>query len=230
MPFNALKHLVYFELLAETDETSAEWHSITGGLVVLRALDTWADLGNATITENRRGIANVRVAVGQIQSAELRASLIALLDSVIAARHPDMTEIRARLRDYADVLMKDRNWRLAIDAYTTIIGYSDEETDSGSIMHGQMQLGYCLRMLGSYEDAAQAYAEAGQIAAALGDQEQMLRIRLADAQLELDRGNYVLAKALVGDCVAQASGQEALAGILEAALETESAIASLETK
>ena len=225
-PFNALKHLVYFEALAETEENTAAWNSTTAGLVVLRLLDTWFDFGSQSLRENARGVKNIRAAIDAIHEGNpIRKILHGLLDTVERSKHPDVTAILPRLMAYGRALDFDSKWKLSNDVYQTVLDYADVNSDPEIVIDTHMQMGYCNRMLGNWEDAAHSYAEAGQIASAQGDMERVLRSRIADAKLAIDRGNLPQAEALLDDTIQQARASEGLAEVRSVAQHDRAAVA-----
>jgi tetratricopeptide (TPR) repeat protein len=228
MPFNALKHLVYFEVLAETEEGSPSWNSTTAGLVVLRLMDTWYDFGTQSLRENARGIKNIRAAIDAVDTGSpVRNILHGLLEAVERAPHPDMSTILPRLMAYGRALDYEGNWILSNDVYQTILDYASPETEPDMVIDAHMQMGYCCRMTAQWDDAAYAYAQAGQIASAQGDIERVLRARIADAKLAIDRGNLPQAEVLLDDTINQARGSEALNEIRSLALHERAAVAHM---
>jgi hypothetical protein len=117
-PFNALKHLVYFEVLADTDEDTEKWNATTAGLVVLRLLDTWYDMGNQCLRTNRKGIKNIRAAIKTIDEKNIvHKVLLGILENIESAKHPDITGILPRLMAYARVLQYEGQFKLSADVY-----------------------------------------------------------------------------------------------------------------
>src|SRR3712207_4623056 len=45
----AIRHLAFFDALAEMDEEDASWRAVSAGLVVLRLLDAWLEEGPQTV-------------------------------------------------------------------------------------------------------------------------------------------------------------------------------------
>ena len=226
-PFNQLQHLVFFEVLAETEENTAAWNNTQAGLIVLRMFDTWWDFGAASLRENARGIRNIRTSVQLLeQQNPSRGILLSLMDSIERARHPDLSNILPLILAYGDSLASDSQWRLAGDVYLTALRYSDSEP-LPQPARVQMQLGHCQRMMGDYDEAANSYAEAGQIAAAMGDLEGMLLARIGDAKVAIDRGRLREARALLDDCIAQTEAVDSLISVRSLAIETRAGLADL---
>jgi tetratricopeptide (TPR) repeat protein len=220
----SLKHLVFFETLAETDEGSARWKCVTGGLVVLRLLDTWYDLGAQSLLENKRGVRNLRGSLDEMPQGPQQKILHSIVDHIEKAEHPDMSEILPRLNAYARVLSYESEFRIARDVFQSIIDYTPE-SENVELTDLHMQMGYCSRMLMEWEEAASCYAEAGQLAAASGDTGRMLRAQIADARLAIDRGNLAHSEALLDDVIARASDAGELAEIKGLAMHERAAVA-----
>jgi tetratricopeptide (TPR) repeat protein len=220
-----LKHLVYFENLAEVETDSPEWNAVTAGLVVLRLMDTWIDLGSMTLRENAKGVQNVRESVMLVDENDpVRDTLLNLLRAVEVSRHPDMSRVLPALAGYGQELESQGKWRLSVDVYENFIEFCDPD-DHHALIDAHMRMARGFRMLGEWDDAADNYARAGQHAAAEGDQEWMLRVRIADAKLAIDRGNLSQAEALLDDCIGQAAGDNALVELRSLALHERGAAA-----
>jgi hypothetical protein len=136
-----------------------------------------------------------------------------------------MTTIMPRLMAYGRALDYEGGWRLSSDVYQTVLDYTSEEDDPDVLIEAHMQMGYCQRMLAQWDDAAYSYAQAGQIASAQGDIERMLRARIADAKLAIDRGNLPQAEVLLDDTIAQARSSDDLRAIRSLALHERAAVA-----
>jgi tetratricopeptide (TPR) repeat protein len=126
---------------------------------------------------------------------------------------------------YGRILDYESHWRLANDVYQTVLDYTSQEQDAEMVIDAHMQMGYGSRMLGEWEDAAQSYAAAGQIASAHGDIPRVLRSRIADAKLAIDRGNLPHAELLLDDTIEQSRTDEGLSEIRSLALHERAAVA-----
>jgi hypothetical protein len=227
-PYNALKHLVFFEVLADTDENSPAWNSTTAGLVVLRLLDTWYDFGTSSLRENARGIKNIRAAIDAIETGNpVRNILHGLLETIERAKHPDMSAVLPRLMAYGRALHYEGRVKLSNDVYQTVLDYASTDSEPDIVIDAHMQMGYCQRMMAQWEEAAYSYAQAGQIASAQNDMERVLRARIADARLAMERGNLPQAEALLDDTITQASKSPTLLELKSYALHDRSALAHM---
>ncbi len=227
--FNALKHLVFFEVLAETEENTQTWNSTTAGLVVLRLLDTWHDFGASSLRENARGVKNIRAAIDAIEEGNpVRNILNGLLETIERAKHPEMSGILPRLMAYGRALHYEGRWKISNDVYQTVLDYATADDEPDVVIDAHMQMGYCQRMMAQWEDAAYSYAQAGQIASAQNDIERVLRARIADARLAMDRGNLPQAEALLDDTIVRASQSDELTELRSYALHDRSAVAYMQ--
>jgi ATP/maltotriose-dependent transcriptional regulator MalT len=222
-----IPHLAYFEKLAETEEGTDEWNATTGGLIVLRMLDTWNDFGAHALRENKRGVKNIHKAVRAIEERNpIRAVLLELLYRIEKAKHPDKSAILPPLLAYALLLQPRKQYALAVDVLETVIGYSSPGADR-TRLNATIQLGRCYRMLGDWDASAQSFAEAGQIAASLDDRGAMLGVRIADAELAAERGNIAQAELLLDDVIVQTNGVEELENVRKTGLQARSAVSLL---
>ena len=199
-----LRHLAFFETLAGLDETDAKWRSTSAGLVVLRLLDDWMDQGPFPAGGNGWGIHAVRGAVEAMDVGNpTRLILAGIVDAI--ASGAERSAITPRLLAYARALHYGAEWGLSADVYHTVISHAHPIEESDSVIDANMQYGYCSRMLGKWDEAAVAYAQAGEIAVAVGDIVKVLRARVADAKLAMDRGNLPKAEEILDETIARAS-------------------------
>jgi tetratricopeptide (TPR) repeat protein len=86
--------------------------------------------------------------------------------------------------------------------YRAVIAHAHpvEESDIATTAH--IQLAICLRVMGNRNAAAQAYGIASQIADAAGDMVGVLRARLGDATIAMERGNLPRAEQLLDQAIA----------------------------
>jgi tetratricopeptide (TPR) repeat protein len=105
---------------------------------------------------------------------------------------------------YAQALDYDAKWALAADVYATIVEHTDPRDDADIAVPAHIQLAYCFRTLGDFEASAAAYSEASRIALAAGDLIGVLRGRLGDAKLAIERGNMPQAEQILIETVEQA--------------------------
>src|ERR671926_1661783 len=198
----AFPHLPYFEALAHMSESSADWRAISAGLVTLRLVDAWVSEGTHVVAAHARGLRAVREVIAAIEVGNsARALLTSVVDSMVAAPTVRVSVVAPRLMAYARGLQFDGHWTLAADVYRTVIAHSQPVEDADVVVAANMQLGACLRVLAEWSEAAIAYTTAGQIAALTGDVMNVLRARLAEANLAMDRGNLPQAEAILDETI-----------------------------
>jgi tetratricopeptide (TPR) repeat protein len=202
----AFPHLPYFEALAHMSESSADWRAISAGLVTLRLVDAWVSEGTHVVAAHARGLRAVRELIAAIEVGNsARALLTSVVDSMVAAPTVRVSIVAPRLMAYARGLQFDGHWALAADVYRTVIAHSQLVEDADVVVAANMQLGACLRVLADWSEAAIAYTTAGQIAALTGDVMNVLRARLAEANLAMDRGNLPRAEAILDETIRSAA-------------------------
>ena len=185
-----VRHLSFFEALAGLEESSADWRATTAGLVVLRLVDSWFEEGSSIASADAWGLSAVRDAVDEMDSGTpARAILSGIVDAVASAPRADFSLIAPRLSAYGRALHFDAKWRLAADVNETLLAYAHPIDEADVYINASMQLGYCMRMLGEWDNAASAYADAGRVAMSMGDVVGILRAQIADARLSTARGN-----------------------------------------
>ncbi|HEY9516500.1 MAG TPA: hypothetical protein VIQ74_12540, partial [Gemmatimonadaceae bacterium] len=92
------------------------------------------------------------------------------------------------------------------------------------VISAHMQLGACLRILARWEEAVQAYAYAGLVAEGVGDVMNVLRSRIAEANLATDRGNLPLAEEILDETI-ELAGDPELINVRSIALHDRSIVA-----
>lgn len=223
--YRPIRHLAFFEALGSLEEGSTDWHATTAGLVVLRLVDAWYDEGVQVAAADAWGLNAVREAVGAMAAGDpARTILSGVVDAVESAERADFSVVATRLSAYGRALHFDAKWRLAADVYETLLTYAHPIDESDVYINASMQLGYCLRMLGEFDQAAIAYADAGRVATSMGDVVGILRARIADARLSMSRGNLPRAEEILDDTIARATS-ESLHDVAGLALHERSTVA-----
>ena len=223
--YQPIRHLPFFEALGTLEERSADWHATTAGLVVLRLVDAWYDEGVQVAAADSWGLNAVREAVSAMTAGDpARTILSGVVDAVATAERADFSVVATRLSAYGRALHFDAKWRLAADVYETLLMYAHPIDESDVYINASMQLGYCLRMLGSFDEAGAAYADAGRVATSMGDVVGILRARIADARLSMLRGNLPRAEEILDDTIVRATS-ESLHDVAGLALHERSTVA-----
>ena len=204
-----LLHLPFFESLAGMSEDAPEWRATTAGLVTLRLFDSWAAEGPRAVAPGAWGARAVRDAIREVDArSAARALLTSVLDAMESSPGVRMSVVAPRLMAYARELQFEGRWTLAADVYRTVIAHAHPVEDADVVVPASMQLGASLRMLAEWNEAAEAYSTAGQIAELTGDLMNVLRSRVSEGNLAIDRGNLPRAEAILDDTIAEASAAQ----------------------
>ena len=220
-----LRHLAFFEELAALDEADAEWRAVTAGLVVLRLVDAWMREGPHVVTADAWGLRAVRAAIEEMdRGAPARALLDSVVDAMEDSAVPDMSAVAPRMLAYGRALEYDARYALAADVYRAVIAHTHpvEESDIATTAH--LQLGACLRTSGNLAAAGAAYRLAGEIADASADIVGVLRARIGDAKIAIERGNLPRAEQLLDAAIAD-SAQHELTEVRSMALHDRAGVA-----
>jgi tetratricopeptide (TPR) repeat protein len=220
-----LRHLAFFEELAALDESDAEWRSVTAGMVVLRLVDAWMEDGRDIVTADAWGLRAVRGAIAEVgESAAARAVLASIVDAIEEAAVADMSAVAPRLLAYGRALEYEARFALAADVYRAVIAHTHpvEESDIATAAH--LQLAACLRVSGNLGAAAEAYSVAGDIAQATDDIVGVLRARIGDARIAIQRGNLPRAEELLDQAIDD-SARHDLVDVRSAALHERAGVA-----
>jgi tetratricopeptide (TPR) repeat protein len=202
-----LRHFAYFEALAELEETDPEWRATSAGLVVLRLYDTWMENGPFPAGGEGWGVRAVRDAVDGMDTGNPSRSILAgIVDAIAASADP--ATVTPRLMAYGRTLHYAAQWKLSADVYRTVVSHAHPIEEADSVIDANMQYGYCARMLGQWDEAGLAYTQAGEIAVAIGDIVKVLRARIADAKLAIDRGNLPKAEEILDETTRRATDPE----------------------
>jgi tetratricopeptide (TPR) repeat protein len=201
----SLAHLPYFEQLSTLADDSAEWRSVSAALVVLRLFDSWMQGGTQVVAQDAPGLQAVR---DQIAAMDVRDSnrrlLGSIVDAMVTAQTPRIVTVAPRLMAYGRALQHAASWPLAADVYRTVLAYATPVEDAETVIGANMQLGRCLRVLAEWEEALACFGSASQVAGMSGDVMSILRARIQEANVAIDRGNLPYAETLLDDTIAQA--------------------------
>jgi tetratricopeptide (TPR) repeat protein len=198
-----LRHLPFFEQLAQSDESSTAWREVTAGLVVLRLVDQWIE-GEADDFKSW-GLDPVKESVAAVPSGPVRNVLSSAIAAMEVATEPDVHVVNPRLLAYGRTLEYAAAWSLAIDVYETVVRLAEQGDDHESATSASVRLGFCLRMTGDLERADTAYASASSIADAHGDMVGVLMAQLGSAKNAMVRGNLPSAEKLLDGVITSAN-------------------------
>jgi tetratricopeptide (TPR) repeat protein len=87
-----------------------------------------------------------------------------------------------------------------------VLEYAQPVGDADITIAANLQLGFCLRTLAQWREAMLAYATAGRAASAVGDVVGVLRARVGEGKLAIDRGNLPEAEMILDETIENAVG------------------------
>ena len=208
-----MRHLTFFETLASENEGSDQWRAASAGLVVLRLFDSWSGRRAFRLPRQTWEFSAVRETIAQIdQRNSMRALLTSVIDAMELAPAVGVSTVAPRLLAYGRALQYEAKWSLAADVYRTVIESMNPEVEPELVVTANLQLGTCLRMLAEWSGATAAHSAAGEIAAMRGDIANVLRARLSEAKVAVERGNLPRADDILSEAAERAC-REGLAEI-----------------
>lgn len=200
-----LSHMPYFEQLAELPNDSAEWRSVSAALVTLRLFDSWMREGAEVVSQDAPGLQAVRDQIAAVDVRDPnRRLLVSVVESMVTAEKPRMVTVAPRLLAYGRALQHAAKWPLAADVYRTVLAFATPVEDAETVIAANMQLGRCLRVLAEWEESLTCFAAASQVATMTDDMMSILRARIQEANIAIDRGNLPYAESLLDETILQA--------------------------
>jgi tetratricopeptide (TPR) repeat protein len=193
-----LKHIAFFEAIAEAEEHTPEARSATAGLLMLRLIDHWMLAGSVMVEPESVSVRSVRGAIMELEASDPgREVLLGIVNTMQTVREVDIAPMLPRLFAYAGCLEKRAELKLAADVYGTIARLGEEDYDGDLLIDSYLRLGYCQRMLGALNDAESAYSVAGKMAKRQKETARTLRSRIGTAIVVMSRGNLPKADELL---------------------------------
>lgn len=201
-----LSHMPYFEQLAELPNNTAEWQSVSAALVVLRLFDGWMRDGAAVVHGDAPGLGAVRDQIAQMDVRDTtRGLLSSIVESMVVAERPRLVTVAPRLLAYGRALQQEAKWPLAADVFRTVLSFATPVDDSETVISANMQLGRCLRVTAEWDESIACFAAASQVATMTNDVMSILRARIQEASIAIDRGNLPFAETLLDETIVQAT-------------------------
>ena len=103
-PQPSLRHLTFFEVLADLPPYSAEFRAVSATLLTLRLADEWRRSGVDALSEQGRALAATRRAIAMCgDDLELQHALTGVVDAMCLLGAPDTYALTVRLRAVAAV-------------------------------------------------------------------------------------------------------------------------------
>jgi tetratricopeptide (TPR) repeat protein len=200
-----LPHLAFFDALSGIDESDADWHPLTAGLLVLRLVDGWLAGDSHAPQALAYEIRGAREAVDAVHAGTpVRAILGGVIESIEQSPIRDVRPIAPRLMAYGRSLEYESKWVLAADVYRQVITHAHPAIEPDMSIDATMRLGFCLRTLGDFAHAELAYTQARHLATAVGDTAKTLHARVGDAKVALARGNLPVAESILTEVLERA--------------------------
>lgn len=200
-----VRHLPFFTELASLEERDPSWRAVSAGLVLLRLIDAWIEEGPAVVAADGWGARSVAASLEEVPvGMPARAILMSALHALTSARAGDMHALAPRLMAYARALDLDGKWALAADVYDTVLAHVHPEEESEIAVNALLRRGHCLRELGDFIDAMDAFNMAAGLAHRSGDMIATLRARIGEAKIVVARGNLPAADNILEETAARA--------------------------
>src|SRR5215217_6958286 len=165
-----LRYLAFFEALAEAEEESPLWHSLSAGLVTLRLVSDWMKRGGTEPGGDQWAIQAVRQQIECVSVTDpARGILLGMVEEIERPGGAAASRIAPRLMAYGRTLDFAGRWPLAAELFAMVLEHIDPVSDSDLAIAAQFRLAFCRRVLGQLDAAEQDYAKAGRMAAGVGD-------------------------------------------------------------
>jgi tetratricopeptide (TPR) repeat protein len=199
--------MAYFRALAAApSEQSSGWRCTLAGLVAMRLIDAWA-------TEERLPDPGLRALerainmmdVDAMEREPLRALREALLLEARGRTSDEDSHVLERVREYGEALWLTAEWTLASDACRTIIRHARTASERAIAPLAYSRLGHCLLARGRQDAAMEAFQTGRSFASSRGDLRSDLALRIAEATVEIHRGNYLGAECILDEVIAEAT-------------------------
>jgi tetratricopeptide (TPR) repeat protein len=204
-----LQHLPFFEALARAKEESAEWRLTSAGLVTLRLFDAWLIEGPSVVAADAWGLRAVREAIEAIEAGSTsKAILASIVDAMESAGMVRVTLVAPRLLAYGRALQFDGRFAMAADVHATVLAHTHPVEEADLVVAASMQMGGCLRAMADWDEALSAFSRAACVAAMSGDIVTVLRARIAEANVTMERGNLPRAQTLLDETIQEASASD----------------------
>jgi hypothetical protein len=187
-----LAHTAYFEALAsiEDETTDPEWKSILAGLVVLRLIDNWLDLGAQVVTTDITGMRAVRNAIHEVSEGDpIRAILNRLVDTLEQTEDADIRAISAHFIAYGQALQYAEQLSLAKDVFASIRDRAEVAHDNAITIEATLQIAKILKNLGNISEADELYLSIIRDAEAAGDITSSVRAQIGRTHIIMTRGD-----------------------------------------
>ena len=215
-----LPHAVFLQRVADEPATSPEVRLGQGAFLALRFVDLLApDRESPAPDVFRYQWAATERYCAELAGEGTEASHLSCIVRAAGEAHAsgEITLIAPALFAYAMYLEQESHFDEAEDALQTMIDVGRDRLRAVDSVSAFMRLGRVRRKQADFDRADAAYAEAGRVAARMGDHESVLRSRIGRCNVVYFRGN--LAEAEIGWTSILADAREAQYRRIEAEAE-----------
>ena len=201
-----LAHIAYFEALASIeDETNPEWKSILAGLVVLRLVDSWLDLGTQVVTADVTGLKAVRHAIAEVFEGDpIRSILYRLIDTLEQTETAGIRAIAPQFIAYGQALQYAESLHLALDVFVSIRDRAKAVHDNTLAIQAALQVAKISRNLGNLSESDELYLSVIHDAEAAGDIASSIRAQIGRTDIIATRGDLPAAGKILEDLAEKA--------------------------
>jgi tetratricopeptide (TPR) repeat protein len=200
-----LSHGPFFRRVAEiADDTTPTWRALTAGLLTLRLVDRWATRNITGRTPTLKEFVLVRRTIDDIDDDRVHEVLIKMTDCMRELSADDVGSMPKLLFAYGLLLEEVSEWMLAIDVYETLLEVAKRPDDHVGIPLVYQRLGLCHRQLGRLCQASQIYQRGLRVARSLRDTSGALQIRVSEADLAMEQGEFEKASDILDAVIAEA--------------------------
>jgi tetratricopeptide (TPR) repeat protein len=203
-----LPHAVFLQRVADEPATSPEVRLGQGAFLALRFVDLLApDREPPTPDVFRYQWAATERYCAELSGEGTEASHLSCIVRAAgeAQRDDGMQLLAPALFAYALYLEQESQFDEAEDALLTMINVGSRRLSASDAISAWLRLGRVRRLQADFDHADAAYAEAGRIAASVGDRQAVLTSRVGQTNVVYFRGNLAEAergwRSILADCV-----------------------------
>jgi tetratricopeptide (TPR) repeat protein len=197
-----LRHQAFFDRLASLQEHDPNWAPLSAGLLVLRQLD---DRLRDGLPPDARASAATLDAAREVPATDTTRRLLIGIAELAVQPEPSRHVLGVQLFAWARALENNAAWALAQDVYRAVTEFVPADDDLELVTDAWMRRAYVARMMAAYADAEFAIERGREFAARLGDASRLLRLRMASANVAVDRHQPELAEHIIAETVALAA-------------------------
>jgi len=223
-----MRHLAYFEALADVDERSTRWAELTAGLFCLK-LAAAAARGEAPPA--RAELVQARHLVGALDADTPLARLLhQVIDAFrLAIEEPGpagLAPLATRLSAYGLLLQSASDWAPAADVFEVVGELAALCGDGELRLHALQYRGFSLRRAARFAEATQAYEQLQREAERAGSTHYGLEASLSLGKVAIQRGNMPAAERMIREVIDRAEAANAR-GVVGKALHELSYVAAM---